>query len=104
MFGNIAQLMQQASQIKEKVKDAQHRLESTVVTGEAGGGMVEVSIRGTLDVHSVVISPQLAASGDAQMMQTLTQAAIKEALDKIKVSLKNEFSNVTGGMSLPGFN
>jgi len=42
MKGNIGQLMQQAQKMQENLKRAQEELAELEVTGQAGGGMVEV--------------------------------------------------------------
>ena len=53
MKGNIAQLMQQAQKVQENMKKAQQELASLEVTGQAGGGLVEVIMSGQHEVRRV---------------------------------------------------
>ena len=54
MRGNIAQLMQQAQRMQENVQRAQEELAKLEVTGNAGGGMVSVTISGRMECRSSV--------------------------------------------------
>ncbi|HYZ62382.1 MAG TPA: YbaB/EbfC family nucleoid-associated protein, partial [Acetobacteraceae bacterium] len=43
---NLAGLMKQASQMQAKMQEMQEKLEATQVEGEAGAGMVRVTLSG----------------------------------------------------------
>ena len=44
MKGGIGQLMKQAQQMQEKMKQAQDELANITVVGESGGGMVSITM------------------------------------------------------------
>ena len=46
MKGNIAGLMQQAQKMQQEMQRAQEELAQLEVTGQSGGGMVEVRMNG----------------------------------------------------------
>ena len=46
MKGNIAGLMKQAQQMQENMKRAQAELASIEVTGQAGNGLIQVTVSG----------------------------------------------------------
>ncbi|HQQ59169.1 MAG TPA: YbaB/EbfC family nucleoid-associated protein, partial [Thermomonas sp.] len=48
MRGNIAQLMQQAQQMQENMQRAQEQVAALEATGNAGGGMVSVTLGGRM--------------------------------------------------------
>ena len=48
MRGNIAQLMQQAQKMQEDMQRAQEELARMEVTGNAGGGIVSVTLTGRM--------------------------------------------------------
>ena len=49
MKGNIAQLMQQAQKMQEDMQRAQEEVAALEVVGNAGGGMVSVTLGGRMD-------------------------------------------------------
>ncbi len=99
MKGNIAQLMQQAQKMQDQFKQAQEELGDIEVTGQAGGGMIEVVMKGQYDVRRVVIDPQIA--DDREMIEDLMAAAINDAINKIQEKTQEKMSGLTGGLNLP---
>lgn len=103
MKGNIAQLMQQAQKVQENLKKAQQELASLEVTGQAGGGLVEVVMNGRHEVRKVSIDPDVA--DDREMIEDLVAAAINDAVNRVQALSQEKMSGLAGGMPLPpGFN
>lgn len=101
--GNIGEIFQQAQKIQETVSKVQAELETKEVSGSAGGGMVTITISGSMHVTKVSIEPSLIESKDQEMLQDLIKAAANDAVRKAKDLLKAEMSKVTGGIPIPGF-
>lgn len=99
MRGNIAQLMQQAQRMQENLKRAQEELAAIEVTGQAGGGMVSVTLTGRMEARRVRIDPQ--ALGDAEMLEDLVAAAFNDAVNKANEVSQAHMSKATAGMPLP---
>lgn len=99
MKGNIAQLMQQAQKMQEQLKKAQAELSDIEVTGQAGGGLVEVVMKGQYDVRKVSIDPQI--TDDREMVEDLVAAAVNDAINKIQEQTQQKMSGLTGGLNLP---
>lgn len=99
MKGNIAQLMQQAQKMQEQMKKAQEELGHLEVTGQAGAGMVQVTMNGRHEVRRVTIDPEL--SGDLEMLEDLVAAAINDAINKVQESSQEKMSGLTAGLNLP---
>ena len=70
MKGNIAQLMQQAQKMQENMQRAQEEVAALEVVGNAGGGMVSVTLGGRMDCRKVRIDPSVLA--DPEMARDLT--------------------------------
>ncbi|TVQ42151.1 MAG: YbaB/EbfC family nucleoid-associated protein [Wenzhouxiangella sp.] len=101
--GNIAQLMQQAQKVQENLKKAQEELAGLEVTGQAGGGLVEITMNGRHEVRRVAIDPEIA--DDREMIEDLVAAAFNDAVNRIQQATQEKMSGLTGGMPLPpGFN
>jgi nucleoid-associated protein EbfC len=96
---NLGDMMKQIQQAGEKMQDVQKQLEKIVAYGEAGGGMVKVSVSGKQKVLSLTIDPDI--MDDAEMVQDLVLAAVNNALDESARLAQEEISKVTGGMMNP---
>ncbi len=99
MRGNIAQLMQQAQKMQENVQRAQEEVAALEVTGNAGGGMVSVTLGGRMDCRKVRIDP--AALADPEMAEDLIAAAFNDAVNKINAASQEKMAAATAGMPLP---
>jgi len=99
MRGNIAQLMQQAQRMQENVQRAQEELGKLEVTGNAGGGMVSVTITGRMECRKVRIDPSVLS--DAEMLEDLIAAAYNDAVNKVNAESQAKMSAATAGMPMP---
>ena len=99
MRGNIAQLMQQAQKMQEDMQRAQEEVAALEVVGNAGGGMVSVTLGGRMDCRKVRIDPSVFE--DAEMAEDLIAAAFNDAVNKINAESQAKMSVATSGMQLP---
>ena len=99
MRGNIAQLMQQAQKMQENIQRAQDEIAALEATGNAGGGMVSVTLGGRMDCRKVRIDPSLIS--DPEMAEDLVAAAFNDASNKIDAASKDKMASATAGMPLP---
>ncbi|MBT8048617.1 MAG: YbaB/EbfC family nucleoid-associated protein [Xanthomonadales bacterium] len=99
MKGNLAGLMQQAQKMQEEMQRAQEELANLVVTGEAGGGMVKVTMTGKHAVRRVEIDPSLL--DDVEMLEDIITAAVNDAVNRVAASTQDRMSDMTAGIPLP---
>ncbi|AWV06958.1 YbaB/EbfC family nucleoid-associated protein [Marilutibacter maris] len=99
MRGNIAQLMQQAQKMQENLQKAQEELAKIEVTGNAGGGMVSVTLTGRMECRKVRIDPSVLS--DPEMAEDLIAAAINDAVNKANTESQSKMGAATAGMPLP---
>ncbi|HKL50037.1 MAG TPA: YbaB/EbfC family nucleoid-associated protein [Wenzhouxiangellaceae bacterium] len=99
MKGNIAQLMQQAQKMQEGLKQAQAELANLEVTGQSGGGMVEITLSGRHEVRRIHIDPSVA--DDLEMLEDLIAAAFNDAVNRVQEVSQEKMSGLTGGMPMP---
>lgn len=100
MRGPMAQLMQQAQKMQESLKKAQEELANLEVTGQSGGGMVQVTLTGKMEARRVRID-QSAVGDDVEMLEDLIAAAINDAVNKVNEESGKRMSSATAGMPLP---
>lgn len=101
-FGNMGNIMKQAQAMQEQLAKIQQEAASKTVEGTAGGGMVTVTANGAMEIVAVKIDPEVAKSGDAEMLQDLVMAATNDALRKSREMMAEAMQSVTGGLKIPG--
>ena len=100
MRGGLGQLMQQAQRMQENRKRAQEEIAKIEVTGQAGGGMVSVTMSGRHEVRRVAIDRKIMAE-DPEMAEDLIAAAFNDAVNKVAAASQERLGDVAGGMNLP---
>lgn len=98
---NLANLMKQASEMQAKMQDMQARVEALTAEGEAGAGMVRVTLSGRGELRAVRIDPKLADPAEMDMLQDLLVTAHADAKRKLDATMADEMAAVTGGLQLP---
>ncbi|MBM9520025.1 YbaB/EbfC family nucleoid-associated protein [Desulforhopalus vacuolatus] len=99
---DISSMMEQAKSMQQKMAGIQEALSKKTITGNAGGGMVEVTVNGQGDVLRVKLEPIVIDVEEAEMLQDLITAATNDALRKAKELSKQELAQLTGGLNIPG--
>ncbi|MEY4375807.1 MAG: hypothetical protein RJB26_357 [Pseudomonadota bacterium] len=98
--GNIGNLMRQAQQMQDAMQKAQSELGTIEVLGEAGGGLVKVTMSGKHEVRRVQIAPG-AVGDDVEMLEDLVAAATNDAVAKVEAAVQAKYAGITSGMKLP---
>lgn len=99
MKGSLAGLMQQAQKMQEAMQKAQEELARMEVTGEAGGGLVKVTMNGKHAVRNVSIDPSLL--DDVEMLEDVVTAAINDTVNRLEESSKEKMGELASGVDLP---
>jgi DNA-binding YbaB/EbfC family protein len=96
----IGDLMKQAQQMQERMQALQQELAQLEVTGEAGAGLVQVTMDGRHAARRVRIDPSL-ASEDIAVLEDLIAAAINDAVRRVERAQQDKMAELTAGMGLP---
>jgi DNA-binding YbaB/EbfC family protein len=100
MKGQLAGLMKQAQQMQENLKKAQEEIAAMEVEGQAGAGMVKVTMTGRHDVKRVSIDPSLMGD-DKDMLEDLVAAAVNDAVRRVETVTQEKMGGLTSGFGLP---
>lgn len=98
--GGMGNIMKQAQQMQERMQQAQEELAKMEVTGEAGAGLVKITMTCNHNVRRVEIDDAL-MDDDKEMLEDLLAAACNDAVRRVGETSKEKMSGVTGGMPLP---
>ena len=100
MKGALGDMMKKAQEMQANMQKAQAELANKEVTGEAGGGMIKVIMRGTHEVNRVTIDPAL-VDEDVEMLEDLVAAAVNDAVHKVEKTNQAAMQEMTAGLNLP---
>lgn len=95
---NPLDLMKNLQNMQSQMGDLQEKLKKLTCKGSSGGGLVEITINGQMEVISVKLDPLCVDSRDIKMLEDLIQSAFIAASTNIKEKIKNE---MTGDMNIP---
>ena len=95
MLGDLFSKLQEAQQ---KMEERKQKLGDIVVDGEAGNGMVKVSITGNREVKTISIDNQLLAPDKKEELEDLLVTALNRALKNAEQVWEEEMKDVAGGM------
>jgi DNA-binding YbaB/EbfC family protein len=100
MKNQMASLMKQAQAMQENLEKAQAALESMEVEGEAGAGLVRVTMTCSNVVRRILIDPSLIGD-DRELLEDLLVAAMNDAHERVKKTSAERFAPLMAGLSLP---
>ena len=100
MKGGLGGLMKQAQQMQTNMKKAQDELAKVEVEGQAGSGMVKVTMTCTHEVRRVKLDDSLVGD-DKEMLEDLIVAALNDAVKQVAATTKEKMSGFGAGLNLP---
>lgn len=108
---NMNDILAQAQAMQQQLEQAQEKIMQSFVVGEAGGGLVKVTMYGTGKVSEVHLDPKVVDPEDIDTLQDLLVGAYDDAHRKIAAVAEQYMKPVTpdfGGADLSdilqGFN
>ena len=99
---NLQQLARQAQKMQDQMEAATEELNAREYTASAGGGMVNVTVSGEMEVKKLEIAPEVVDPEDIEMLQDLVTAAVNEAIRKANTDKEETMNQISGGMNLGG--
>jgi DNA-binding YbaB/EbfC family protein len=96
--GSLSDLMKQAQQMQEKMQQAQQELANLEIEGQAGAGLVTVTMNGRFSVKRVHIDEAVLGE-DKEVLEDLLAAAVNDAVKKVE----SQNQSAMGGLLPPGF-
>jgi DNA-binding YbaB/EbfC family protein len=96
---DLQAMMRQAQQMQERL---QQQMAEMTLEGDAGGGMVTVTVNGHKQVLRIRIDPEVVTKDDVAMLQDLIVAAMNDAHRKVDQALASRMQGLMGGLGIPG--
>jgi nucleoid-associated protein EbfC len=97
---NMDEIMKQAQAMQAKMQKMQEELANIEVVGEAGAGLVKVTMTGRNDVRRVSIDPSVLTE-DKEMLEDLLAAAVNDAVRRADEAKTQKMGGLTSGFNIP---
>lgn len=95
--------MMKIRKMQKEMMENQKRIEETVFTGKAGGGMVMVEVTGAHEVKKVTIDKDCFESkDDIEMIEDSIVAAFNDAMKQIDAETEKSLGGLSGMPGLGG--
>ncbi|MFU8797457.1 MAG: YbaB/EbfC family nucleoid-associated protein [Gammaproteobacteria bacterium] len=105
---NLANLLEQAKKMQSEMEKLQKSQGDKLFTGEAGGGLVKVTLNGLRKVIDIHFDSEFRQEDDI-IIKDLIKIAFNNALEKVEADTQGQLSGLTsqfmpGGLKLPSDN
>jgi len=100
-LSNLPSLLSKAREMQEKMQQAREELGRKTVSADAGGGMVEATVNGQLELVKLRIDKSKIDPNDTELLEDVTVAAVRAAHKKASEMVRQEMEKATGGLGLP---
>ena len=100
MIKGFGDMMKQAQAMQENMQKMQEEMVNTTVEGQAGAGMVTVTMNGRHDVTQVNLDADLMKE-EKSILEDLLAAAVNDAVSKVEQANKAKMGDLASGFNLP---
>jgi nucleoid-associated protein EbfC len=98
---DIMGMMKKAQAVQAKLQEAQDELGRLEVEGQAGGGMVRLTLTARGELKGVSIDASLMTPADREMLEDLIVAAFADGKAKADRAAAEKMQSLTAGLPLP---
>jgi nucleoid-associated protein EbfC len=100
---DMQMILQQAQKMQEQLMAAQAELAAAEVVGQAGNGLVQVTMTAAQEVRAVRIDPKIVDPDDIETLQDLIVGALQDAAQAAQELQADKMGPLAGGLGgLPG--
>lgn len=98
---DIMGMMKELGGLKAKMETMQEELETTLVEGRSGGGLVTVTLNAKGALKALSVDPSLMVADEKEILEDLVVAAHADARAKIEGVVAEKTQGLMGGLPLP---
>ena len=93
----MTKMIKKAQELQSQMEKAQAELNSIEIEGQAGGGMVTVTVNGHKELVALTIDPEILTE-DKEMIEDMILAAVNQGLQNAGKVAEEKMNSITGGM------
>jgi DNA-binding YbaB/EbfC family protein len=96
----MSALLAQAQQMQQQLMEAQAEMAAAEVQGEAGGGLVKVTMKGNGEIVGIAIDPKVVDPDDVETLQDLVVGALADASNQVTALAQSRLGPLAGGLGI----
>ncbi len=100
-LGNLPGLLSKAREMQGQMQAMQEELAKKQVVAEAGGGMVQATVNGRLELVKLRIDKSRIDPNDTEMLEDVIVAAVAAAQHKASDAAKEQMQKLASDMGIP---
>ncbi len=100
-LGDMAKMVKAAQEMQGKLAELNEELARTVVTGEAGAGLVTVRATAKGDITGLDIDPIILVASEKEVAEDLILAAVRDALHQGRLRTEQEMTKMATDLGIP---
>lgn len=98
---DLLSLMGKAKEMQAKFQAMQDEIATLEATGQAGGGLVSITLTGKFEMKALKIDPSLIKADEAEILEDLILAAHNDAKSKVEQVMQEKTKALTAGLPIP---
>ena len=99
---NMQALLKQAQKMQKELNKAESELKEHTYESTMDGGLIKVTVQGTLEVTQIEIQEDLLKVEEKETLQELLVSAVNDAMKQATDEKDKVMKKMTGGVKLPG--
>ena len=99
--GGLGGLLNKAREMQDKMKAMQEEMGRKQVTADAGGGMVQATVNGRMELVKLKIDKTKIDPNDTEMLEDVIVAAVNAAQARAGQMMQEEMQKQAQAMGLP---
>src|SRR5262245_46026390 len=94
-------MLKQVQEMQTRIQKVQDELAAMEIEGQAGAGLVRVTLNGKSELRRLKIDPSLMKPEETEILEDLIVAAMQDARGKVEAAVQAKVQEVSGGLPLP---
>jgi len=98
-LNDVMKMLKDPQALQRQAAEAQARMASISVVGSSGGGMVRITMSGTMDLLAIEITPEAIDPDEPVLLQDLIKAAHNDAVYRVREALQADVARSMGPLA-----
>lgn len=98
-MNDILKMLKDPAALQRQAAEAQTRMAAVRVVGSAGGGMVRITMNGTMELIDITIEPEVIDPADPGTLRDLIKAAHNDAVARAREALQGDVMRSMGPLA-----
>ncbi|MCL2036908.1 MAG: YbaB/EbfC family nucleoid-associated protein [Oscillospiraceae bacterium] len=100
--GGMNSMIKQAQKMQDDIQALQEKLNEREYSVTAGGGLIELTMKGDKELKSVKLNPEIVDKDNVEDLEDVIIAGVNAIISKIEEEHTAAMEKLTGGLNMAG--